>query len=193
MNTKQFLAAILLTGGMAGYGTAQVADPATMPGDTTTASTGAMNSSEPVSSETQTFMEKAATGGMMEVQLGQMAQEQASASEVKNFGQRMVTDHSKANEELKSLAQQKGVTLPDSLTNKQMKKVEKLSQLSGEAFDEAYMDMMVKDHQKDVKTYDKASQNVPDPAVQDFASQTLPTLKEHLQKAEEINQQMRNS
>ena len=190
MTIKHFLTTALLTGAVASYGVAQETNNRT---DSVSASTKAMNSSEAVSSETRQFMEKAATSGMLEVRLGKLAQEKASSQEVKDFGEQMVTDHSQANDKLKSLAQDKGVTLPDSLTSKQQQDVEKLTQLSGEEFDKEYMDMMLKDHKKDIKTFDKASKNVPDPAVQDFASQTLPTLKDHRQKAEEINQQMRSS
>lgn len=193
MNVKQFLTTALLTGAAASYSMAQVTDPALTDTASASARSDAMTTENMVSNETKTFMEKAATSGMLEVQLGKMAQEKASSSEVQDFGQMMVTDHSKANDKLKSLAQEKGVTLPDSLTAKQKKTMEKLSQLSGDEFDKEYMDTMVKDHEKDIKTYEKASNNVPDPAVQDFASQTLPTLKDHRQKAEEINQQMRSS
>ena len=188
MNIKHFLVTILLVGAAASYSVAQVSDSTSV-----SASAGTMETQNMVSSETKTFMEKAATGGMMEVQLGQMAQEKASSQEVKDFGQQMVTDHSKANEDLKALAQEKNVTLPDSLMSKQQRNVDKLSKLSGEEFDKEYMKMMVKDHEKDVKTYEKASKNISDPAVQDFASKTLPVLKEHLQEAENIEGQLRSS
>lgn len=193
MSIKHYFATALLMSAATGYSTAQVTDPALTDTASVTARSGSMATENMVSNETKTFMEKAATSGMMEVQLGKMAQEKASSSEVKDFGQMMVTDHSKANDKLKSLAQEKGVTLPNSLTSKQQQKVDKLSQLSSEEFDKEYMKMMVKDHKKDIDTYQKASDNVPDPAVQDFASQTLPTLKDHLQKAEGVNQQMRSS
>ncbi len=192
MNTKTLLVATLLAG-TTSLSMAQT-DTTTSPmTDTDMVSTGTMSTPGEVSNKTRTFMEKAATSGKLEVRLGEIAQQKANSQEVKDFGQQMVTDHSQANEKLKSLAQQKGVTLPDSLTAKQQQQVDKLSKLSGQEFDKEYMDMMVKDHNKDIKTFEKASQNVPDPAVQDFASQTLPTLKDHLQEAKDINQQMRSS
>ena len=185
----------LVVGATASYSAAQeTTDPVGI--DSATANVGRSSMADAqanVSSETKEFMEKAATGGMMEVELGKMAQEKASSSEVKDFGQQMVTDHTKANEDLKSLAQEKSVMLPDSMTAKQQRNVEKLSGLSGTEFDQEYMKMMVKDHEKDVKTYQKASEDVPDPAVQDFAAKTLPTLKDHLQKAEDVNEQLRSS
>ena len=179
----------------AGYSVAQQTTDA-VGIDSATANVGRSGVESPsanVSGETQKFMEEAATGGMMEVELGNMAQEKASSQEVKDFGERMVTDHTKAGDELKSLAQEKSVTLPDSMTAKQQRSVKKLSALSGQEFDQEYMKMMVKDHEKDVKTYQKASENVPDPTVQDFAAKTLPTLKEHLQEAENVNEQLRSS
>lgn len=188
MNVKQFFATALMVSAVASYSVAQQTNDGTA-----SAGNSTPGESNVVSNKAQQFMEKAATSGMLEVKLGQMAQEKASASEVKDFGERMVTDHSQANDKLKSIAQQKGVTLPDSLTAKQQNTVDKLSKLSGEEFDREYMKTMVKDHKKDVQTFEKAAENLANPAVQDFASQTLPTLKEHLQEAEDINQQLRSS
>ena len=190
----------LVLGVTAGYGIAQETgainvDSAATANESANADMNgtSMTAENTMSSETQKFMEEAAMGGMMEVKLGNMALEKGSSSAVKDFGQRMVTDHTKAGDELMALAQEKGVTLPDSMSAKQQHSVEKLSELSGEKFDQEYMKMMVKDHEKDVKSYEKASEKVPDAEVQDFAAKTLPTLKEHLQQAEEVNEQMRNS
>ena len=184
---KRFFVTALLMGSVACYSVAQVSD------STATATTGSsMTMDNEVSSESKQFMEKATTSGKLEVELGKMAQEKASAQEVKDFGQRMVTDHGKANEDLKALAQEKNVTLPDSLTAKQQRTVDKLSGLSGEEFDQEYMKTMVKDHNKDINTFQKASENLTDPAVKEFASKTLPVLKEHQQMAKQINGQLSN-
>ncbi len=155
--------------------------------------TQAMQAAKDLSPKATKFIEEAATGGMMEVKLGEMAQEKASDQEVKDFGQRMVTDHSKANDALKAMAEEKSVTLPEAMTSKQQQTVDKLSKLSGAAFDREYMSTMVKDHNKDVKAFEKASENIKDMAVQEFALETLPVLKEHLQMAEDIEQQLENS
>lgn len=132
----------------------------------------------------QAFMHQAAIGGLAEVELGRLASEKASSDEVKQFGQRMVTDHSKANTELQTLAQKKGVTLPTELDAKHKKTVEKLSKLSGAAFDRAYMDEMRKDHKKDVSAFKQQSTSGSDPEVKSWAAATLPTLQEHMQMAE---------
>jgi putative membrane protein len=132
------------------------------------------------------FIKEAAQGGMAEVQLGQMAVEKASSPDVKQFGQRMVDDHSKANDQLKQVASEKGVTVPDKLSAKDAATKAKLEKLSGEAFDRAYMKDMVTDHTKDVSAFRTASKTAKDPAVKNFASETLPTLEDHLKEAKSI-------
>jgi putative membrane protein len=125
----------------------------------------------------------AAMGGMMEVELGRMAAQQGSSDAVKQFGQRMVDDHSKANEELMSLASSKGITLATTMDEKQHKDMMKLQAMTGADFDRAYSKMMLSDHKKDVSEFEKQSTKGTDPDLKAFASKTLPTLKEHLQMA----------
>ncbi len=132
------------------------------------------------------FMREAAEGGLAEVELGKLATEKASSEEVKKFGQRMVDDHSKANDELKQLASSKSVNLPNELSAKDKMTKERLSKLSGESFDRSYMQDMVKDHKKDVADFARESNSAKDPDVKQFASKTLPTLKDHLKEAEGI-------
>jgi putative membrane protein len=134
-----------------------------------------------------TFVAKAAKGGLAEVELGKLATEKASSSEVKKFGQRMVDDHGKANGELKSLAQSKNITLPSDLSVKEKALRDRLSKLSGDAFDRAYMRAMVQDHQKDVNEFKRESQSGKDADVKSWAAKTLPTLEEHLKLAEDAN------
>ncbi len=135
----------------------------------------------------QRFIHNAAEGGMAEVELGKLAEQKASSEEVKAFGKRMVDDHSKANDELKSLAQNKNVTLPSALNAKDQALKDKLSKLSGSAFDHAYMSAMVSDHKKDVNEFKHMSTSATDPDVKSFAAKTLPTLEEHLKQAQETN------
>jgi len=132
------------------------------------------------------FVIEAAMGGMAEVEMGRLATEKAASSDVKNFGQKMVDDHSKANDELKALANQKGIMVPAELSPKDKAMRDQLAKLSGDAFDRAYMKMMVKDHTKDVADFQKASTNGKDGDVKGFASKTLPTLQEHLQMARDV-------
>lgn len=132
------------------------------------------------------FMMKAAKDGLAEVQLGQLAQQQASAQEVKDFGSRMVTDHSKANDELTALAQQKNVKLPTKVDRSHTRMMDKLKKQTGAAFDKAYMTEMVREHTKDVTEFQKAQGKVKDADVKAFIDKTLPVLQQHLQSAKEI-------
>lgn len=143
-----------------------------------------------LSSKDQKFIENAAAGGQMEVDLGKLAADKASSDDVKKFGQQMADDHSKANDELKQLASQKGVDLTkamDGATKKSQKASDKLSKSSGDAFDKAYMSMMVKDHEKDVKEFEEASKDADDADLKAWAGKTLPTLQHHLEMAKDID------
>jgi putative membrane protein len=135
----------------------------------------------------QNFVMKAASGGMAEVDLGKLAVEKASSDEVKKFGQRMVDDHSKANEELKTLAQNKQITLPTDLDPHAKAMHDKLAKLSGAAFDRAYMQAMVVDHKKDVNEFRMEAKSGKDPDVKGWAAKTLPTLEEHLKLAQDTS------
>ena len=134
----------------------------------------------------RTFMREAASGGLMEVELGKVAAQRASSSDVKEFGQRMITDHTKANHELKDLAARKNVTLHERLDAKQEAEVTRLSKLSGHEFDQSYMKAMTTDHEHDVAAFKKAASSSPDADVKAFASQTLPTLEDHLSNARRV-------
>jgi putative membrane protein len=136
------------------------------------------------------FVVEAASGGMMEVHLGQVAKTNAQSPEVKSFGERMVTDHSKANDELKALAQLKGLTLPADMEKKHKADIEKLSKVTGANFDRMYMEMMVKDHVKDVAQFRKESQKAKDPDLKAWAGKALPVLEQHLQLAKETAQKL---
>ena len=133
------------------------------------------------------FVMDAAKGGMMEVEMGRMASDHATNPDVKQFAQRMVTDHTKANEELKTIASRKGITLPASIDASEKAKIDKMSKMSGGAFDKAYMDDMVKDHKKDVAEFRKQANGGKDADIKGFASKTLPTLEEHLKMAQDTH------
>ena len=158
------------------------------------ATTGSsMNSNaSTLSSGDRKFMEKAAEGGMAEVKLGQLASQKASADQVKQFGQRMVDDHGKANDQLKQLASTKNVTLPTDLDKSTQREYDKLSKLSGADFDREYMKHMVSDHKKDISEFKSESNKAKDADLKQFASSTLPTLQEHLTLAQSAEQVAKN-
>jgi putative membrane protein len=139
------------------------------------------------------FANKAAAGGMSEIKLGQLAVDKGRNSAVKEFGQRMVTDHAKANEELKKIASRTNIALPDTLTASDQSLYDRLSQLSGSAFDRAYARAMVKDHEDDVAAFQRESMEGKNTAVKEFATETVPTLKSHLQQAREMQKAVTTS
>ena len=135
------------------------------------------------SANDQAFVTKAAQGGMMEVELGNVATSHGASESVKEFGQRMVTDHSKANDALKEAATTDGLTVPTGPSAKQESAVEKFKTKEGAAFDKAYAKSMVKDHKEDIALFEKEAKSGTSPAVKQLATETLPTLKEHLKLA----------
>jgi putative membrane protein len=123
----------------------------------------------------KTFMKKAAKGGMMEVAMGKLAEQNAQSDDVKSFGKRMITDHSKANDELKAIASKKGVQLPS-------------KEHTGKwTSDKAYIDAMVKDHEKDLAEFKEEANSGSDPDVKKFADDTAKVIQEHLDLVKEIS------
>lgn len=139
----------------------------------------------------QEFMTKAAQGGMAEVSLGQIASSKATNADVKAFGDRMVTDHSKLNDELKQLAQTKGVTLPADVDQASKDTADKLTKATGKTFDKEYISDMVTDHEKDVKEFEKQSKAAKDPDLKTWVTNSLPTLQDHLKMAKETKSKLK--
>lgn len=131
------------------------------------------------------FAREAAQGGMLEVELGKIAVQKASNDRIKQFGQRMIDDHTKLNNELKTVAAKDNITLPTSLDAKHQAIVDKFSNLSGTQFDRTYARDMVKDHQQDIADFEKEANNGTNPDLKSFASMALPTLREHLHLAQD--------
>jgi putative membrane protein len=156
-------------------------DPAaaqSLPGATERSSTAQLSAAD------RKFVYEAATGGLMEVELGKLAVQRAASEAVRQFGQRMVDDHSQGAEQLKQIAQAKALALPDSVDAKQRKEIERLQKLSGPQFDQAYMKLMLEDHQQDIRVFRKEAQQGSDSDIKSFASATLPKLHDHLALAQ---------
>jgi putative membrane protein len=134
------------------------------------------------------FVRKAMEGGMAEVELGQLASQKASSDDVKQFGQKMVDDHSRLNDQMKPVAAQLGVNPPTKLSKKDEETKAKLESLSGTQFDDAYIRMMLKDHKKDASDFKTEAQNAQNPAVQQAAQQGGQVIDQHLQMIEQIAQ-----
>lgn len=164
-------------------GTAQSVQQTDSATATTTGESGGTISA--LSDADKEFISKAGMGGMAEVQMGTLALQKATNADVKAFAQRMVTDHSQANDELSQLATAKGIALPTELTGDPKAALDHLSGLSGAEFDKAYMTHMVEDHDKTVADFDKASTSATDADVKTWAGKTLPTLQSHQQQAKD--------
>jgi putative membrane protein len=134
----------------------------------------------------QEFLEKAAKGNLLEIQLGELAIKRAGADEVVLFGNRMVRDHSDSLAELEKIAQQKGVTLPTELDEEQKGMVERFSQLSGEDFDREYMQEMVKEHEEDIELYKTQAAEGQDPELREYAARAVQILITHREIAQGI-------
>jgi len=131
----------------------------------------------------QKFIDQAARGSLAEIELGRLAQKNASQGQVKSFGDRMAADHSKAFEELKRIAAAKGRALPAEPDKEMRGQIDKLQAVTGPGFDRAYMNLMVADHRRDVADFRKEARSGKDPQVKAFAARTLPTLEDHLKHA----------
>jgi putative membrane protein len=134
-----------------------------------------------VSTADQGFILAAAQGGMTEVKLGELAATNGMRADVKEFGQMMVKDHTAINDDLKALAAQKGVTLPDSLDAKHQAMVDKLTALTGSEFDDAYINGMIKAHQKDAKAFKAEAAATQDADIKSFLDKSIPIVEAHLE------------
>ncbi len=179
--------AIALT--MASCGNAGTSDPKEQADSTNeariedTANPGA----QPAVSEADSkFAVDAANGGLAEVQLGQAAQAKATDPKVKEFATLMVADHTKANDELKSLAGIKGITLPSAPSEEMQKEAADINAKAGKDFDKAYIDQMVKDHKKTVELFEDGQKNIKDAELKAFIDKTLPVLRTHLEHIQTI-------
>jgi len=160
----------------------------TAPPPTSTATVPEATPSSPMSAGTaakvsaadRTFVEKAASGGMAEVQAAQLAQQKSQDPKVKDFAQQMITDHTAANQQLTTIAQQKGLTIPASLDAKDQKEIDKLQSLSGTKFDRVYMKSQARDHEAMLKLLQREASSGKDPDLKSFADQTAPTVQKHI-------------
>lgn len=133
------------------------------------------------------FSVEAANGGMIEIQLAALAKTKAMNYRVKNFAHMMLEDHNKINAELQRIATAKNIALPQALSAEAKKHIDRLNKKEKGEFDRAYMNMMVADHKDDVAEFERMARDGKDPALRDFAKETLPILKKHLDSARAID------
>lgn len=139
-----------------------------------------------VDKDASEFAVKAADGGMLEVELGKMASEKGMRQEVKDFGNLMVKDHTALNDKLKAIAAHKNIVLPTTLSSESQKHMDDLAKKNGHDFDKAYIDLMQKDHEDDIKDFENAVKDVKDADINNFATDALPTLRTHLEHCNSI-------
>lgn len=158
---------------------------------TSTAGTTIGSGTDTSMADDRDFVMEAASGGLMEVTLGKLAQTNAASAQVKEFGQMMVTDHTKANTELKAVASKKNLTVSPTPAEKQQKMIDDLKTKKGADFDKAYVDMMVDDHKEDVSKFQDEANKGNDADVKAFAAKTLPVLQKHLDHIQKIQDGMK--
>jgi putative membrane protein len=142
------------------------------------------------SSQDQAFVNEAARGGKMEVELGHLAERNASTPAVKEFGSRMVKDHTRLNNELGSVAASIGLQVPKDLLPDQQSEYANLEKLSGKSFDKEYMDSMIKDHTDDLAAFEKAESATQNNKLKKAIADAIPIIQEHLSMAKSDSQKV---
>jgi putative membrane protein len=142
--------------------------------------------------EDREFIEEAAQGSLFEVKASQVAVQKAQVEDVKRFAQRMIDDHTAMTGRLQKVAQAKGVNLPQQLDKKHQEKIDSLSKKTGVDFDKAYTDDIVDSHKKDIDNFEKAAKDAKDPSIKEFATTTMPSLREHLQTAQSLKDKVKS-
>ena len=168
---------------------------------TTTDSTNMMSSTDTSMNNSDTaqatvdqnavnFVQEAAAGGMMEVQMGNLAQKNSQNKSIQDYGKMLVDDHSSLNNDLKDLASKKNINIPNTITSDQQNKIDKLSKETGSEFNKDFISDAVDDHQNDIDKFKKAGDNISDPDIKDFIVKALPKLQKHLDEAKDIKNKM---
>lgn len=175
--------------------------PSTFPGRTAPGQTPGVNGPtgpntpdmKPAKVDDKKFAKDVALTAMVEVELGKLAAQKASREDIKQLGQKIVDNHAKANDQLKEVAGKENIPIPDALDSKHQSRVDKLSKLSGENFDKAYVKEELKDHQAEVRDFSAEAQSGSDPNVRQFASNMLPTLQQELAMVKNLNNSEKNT
>ncbi len=136
--------------------------------------------------DAKTFVEKAASGGLFEVQSSELAKQKAKRDDVRTFAETMIRDHAQANEELKAVAQKAGQQVPEKMSKSHQAELDKLKGAAAGRFDQAYIDAQVKAHRESVTLFQNFSRNGSQAALKDFAARTLPTLEQHQEMAKDL-------
>lgn len=139
--------------------------------------------------DVSSFLQQAAEGNVAETELAEVAQERAASEDVKMLSRRIQSDHELANERLESIAEEKDADLPDEPSEQHQQLNERLSELEGEKFDRQYLQTMIEEHKKTIQQFEQQAKTAQDPQVRQYAEQTLPALRSHLEEAQLIQKQ----
>jgi putative membrane protein len=134
------------------------------------------------------FVKKVSSACMGELKAGEMALQKGNDAKVKSFAQRIIDDHNKASKDLEELASRKGWTLSKTIDDKCQKELDRLSSMTAQGFDQAFVEGQIKGHEEAIKLFEKESKSGQDADLKEWATKTLPTLREHLQQAKEIGE-----
>ncbi len=145
-----------------------------------------MATSATLAGDDKTFAEKAIRGGQFEIECSRVALDKATSGKIRDFANMMIADHGQANQELESLAQKKGLSVPSTPDSSAQSKLDELRQLDGEAFDTRYREMQIDAHDEAIRLFRKASNEAQDQDLRAFATKTLPTLQKHRDRLDEI-------
>ncbi|HWF59445.1 MAG TPA: DUF4142 domain-containing protein [Nitrospira sp.] len=149
--------------------------------------------SQIANTDAQSFLEKAAEGQQIEISLGQLAVQRAVNKLVKDFGQQMVEEHKKGSQQVEQLAMKDGVQLSPGVSEERKEKVNKLSQLSGHAFDRAYMNYILEDHETIVDEFQRRVESMQDKDIKQWIASTLPALQSHREKARQVKYKLQTN
>jgi putative membrane protein len=146
-----------------------------------------------VKTDAQSFLEQAAEGQQIEISLGQLAVQRAVNGRVKDFGEQMVEDHKKGSQQIEQLAMKGGVQLSPGVSEERKQKVNKISQLSGHAFDRAYIDYILEDHEAIVDEFQRRVETIQDQDIKQWIASTLPALQGHREMARQVKYKLQTN
>jgi putative membrane protein len=161
-------------------------------GSTSTSGSATAGMSAEKTGSVSQFVTTAARNNQLEIELGQLAAQKASNEQVQELGQKMVQHHRQATEKLTSIASKKNIEVPQTLSEQQRDEVAQFRELSGSEFDRRYTSRLVDEHKKDIQRFEQQANQGSDPEIREFARNTLPTLREHLQEAQQLQQNLKS-
>jgi putative membrane protein len=162
----------------------------TSPDNSDQQSTTRQKSNNQLTSQEKEFLDKAANDNMAQIQMGRIAQQKSQNPQIQQFGQTLVSDHQNAQDKLQNIAQQNNVTLPSSLDQQHQTEANRLSKLAGTQFDKEFLSSEVNGLQNALQDYKNISENAKDPAVKQYASNAVPVIQKHLNRAQDLKQNM---